>query len=119
MLFRSRERLDALSVEQAALVDKVLKDMNNTELNTQLKELAEEKQSILDQLTAYGQDEKQQALRESRQRERDEWLEHQELRFTEYDDIITRRFVEKITVVDAETIRVKIQDADIEIEQTL
>ena len=70
-------------------------------------------------MAALRRDEKQQALRESRQRERDEWLEQQELKFTHYDDIITRRFVEKITVVDAETILVKIQDADVEIEQSL
>ena len=114
-----RERLEALTSEQNILLDKILKDINNSELNAQLKVIAEEKQSILDQLAAHQEDEKQRALRESRQQERDEWLERQELKFTHYDDIITRRFVEKITVVDAETIRVKIQDADVEIEQSL
>ena len=49
----------------------------------------------------------------------EEWLDRQPLCFTEYDDTLTRRFVEQVTVVDAETIRVKIRDAGIEIEQKL
>ena len=118
-LLALQDRLKELSAEQTVLLDRVLEDMDNAELNAQLKALAEEKQSILDQIAAYQQDEEQQALQASRQRERDEWLEQQDLKFMVYDDIITRRFVEKITVVDAETIRVKIQDADVEIEQSL
>ena len=118
-LLALQDRLKELSAEQTVLLDRVLEDMDNAELNTQLKALAEEKQNILDQIAAYQQDEEQQALQASRQRERDKWLEQQDLKFMVYDDIITRRFVEKITVVDAETIRVKIQDADVEIEQSL
>ena len=118
-LLTLQDRLKELSAEQTVLLDRVLEDMDNAELNTQLKVLAEEKQNILDQIAAYHQDEEQQALQASRQRERDEWLEQQDLKFMVYDDIITRRFVERITVVDAETIRVKIQDADVEIEQSL
>ena len=120
-LLALQDRLKKLSAEQDALLDKVLNanDMDDLELDDQLQALAEEKQGILGQMAALRQDEKQQALLESKQRERDEWLEQQELKFTHYDDIITRRFVEKITVVDAETILVKIQDANVEIEQSL
>ncbi len=118
-LLALQDRLKELSAEQDALLDKVLADMGNSELNAQLKTLAEEKQDILDQMAAHQQDEKQQILQASRQRERDEWLEQQEMKFAEYDDIITRRFVEKITVVDSETVLVKIQDTDVEIEQSL
>ena len=39
--------------------------------------------------------------------------------FTEYDDSVTRRLVERITVVDAETIRVKLKGTDTEVEQKL
>ena len=38
---------------------------------------------------------------------------------TQYDDGVTRRLAERITVVDAETIRVKLKDTDVEIEQKL
>ena len=39
--------------------------------------------------------------------------------FTEYDDGVTRRLVERITVVATETIRVKLKGTDTEVEQKL
>ena len=112
-------RLKELSAEQAALLDKVLADMKNKELNAQLKVVLDEKQDILERIAAQEQDEEQRAAQASRQREMEEWLDQQPLCFTEYDDTLTRRFVEQVTVVDAETIRVKIRDAGIEIERKL
>ena len=114
-----RQRLDALSAEQAVLLDKILGDMKNSELNARLKTIVEEKQDILNQMGALEQDEEQRSLRESRKREMEEWLDQQPLCLTEYDDDLTRRFVERITVVDAETIRVRIRDTDVEIEQKI
>jgi DNA invertase Pin-like site-specific DNA recombinase len=114
-----RRRLDALTAEQGALLNEILKDINNEELNAQLGTLTAEKQSMLDQIAAYQQNEEQQAAQASRQREMEEWLDQQPLCFTEYDDTLTRRFVEQITVVDTETIRVKIRNTDVEIEQKL
>ncbi len=54
-----------------------------------------------------------------RQRELDEWLARRPMRLTDYDDSITRRMVERITVVDGETIRVKLKNVSMEIEQKL
>ena len=104
---------------QAVLLNKVLADMKNKELNAQLKVVLDEKQDILERIAAQEQDEEQRAAQASRQREMEEWLDQQPLCFTEYDDTLTRRFVEQVTVVDAETIRVKIRDAGIEIERKL
>lgn len=39
--------------------------------------------------------------------------------FQQYDDGIVRQLVERITVVDAETIRIKFRYSDVEIEQTM
>lgn len=114
-----KQRLDALTAEQAVVLDEILKDMNNLGLNTRLKALAEEKQGILDQMQALEKDENQQAMRASRQREMEEWLDRQEMRFTEYEDSITCRFMEQIAVVDADTIQVKIKDVDVEIDRKL
>jgi hypothetical protein len=41
------------------------------------------------------------------------------MHFTEYEDTLVRKFVERITLVDAETIQVKIRETDIEIKQQL
>ena len=76
-------------------------------------------EGILDQMQSLEKDENQQATRASRQREMEEWLDRQEMRFTEYEDSITRRFVEQITVVDADTIQVKIKDVDVVIDRKL
>jgi len=114
-----RHRQDALKAEQALLLDKLLKDMDSKELNAQLKTLAEEMQDVLDQIVACQQDEEQRLIQASRLREMEEWLDQQPMCFTEYDDTLTRRFVERITVVDAQTIQVKIRDTSVEIEQRL
>lgn len=53
------------------------------------------------------------------QREMDEWLDQQAMRFTEYRDSITRRSVKRITVMDADTVQVKIKDVDVAIERKL
>ena len=114
-----RNRLDALTAQQAELLDKVLEDMENEELNAQLKATMEEKQAILGRLGALQQDEEQRAGQEARLRELAEWLKKQNSEFTEYDDTITRRYVERITVVDAETIRIKFKYTDVEIDRTI
>ena len=118
-LLALRQRLDALTEEQAPLLDKVLEDMDNLDLNAQLKALAEEKQDILEQMAALQEKAERQALQASRRRELEEWLEQQPMAFTEYDDGVTRRLVERITVADAVTIRVKLKGTDAEIEQKL
>ena len=114
-----RNRLDTLTAQQAELLDKVLEDMDNTELTDQLKAIAEEKQAILGRLGAIQQDEEQRAGQEARLRELAEWLKKQRSEFTEYDDTITRRYVERITVVDAETIRIRFKYTDVEIGRVI
>ncbi|MCX4371647.1 MAG: recombinase family protein [Dysosmobacter sp.] len=114
-----RQRLDELGVEQAALVDQALKNMEDSELNARMKAVVEEKQDILNQLAALQKETERQALQASRRQEMEAWLTRQPDILTEYDDGVTRRLVERITVVDAETIRVKLKDTDVEIEQKM
>jgi site-specific DNA recombinase len=113
------QRLDELTAEQTELVDKVLEDMDNVELNARMKAVAEEKQELLNQITALQQEAERQTLQAARRRELEEWLAQQPDVLTEYDDGVTRRLVERITVVDGETIRVKLKDVDVEIGQKM
>ena len=101
------------------LLDKVLEDMDCLELNTQLEAATVEKQDILDQMRALEEDKSQRNLRVSRQREMEAWLDQQPMCFAEYDDTITHKFIERITVVDAGSIQVKIRDVDVVIDETL
>ncbi len=118
-LLELKQRLDALTAEQAVLLDKVLEDMDSLELNAQLEAVTAEKQDILDQMQVLEEDKSRRSLRASRQREMEAWLEQQPLCFTEYDDTITHKFIERITVVDAATIRVKMKDIDVVISEGL
>ena len=95
------------------------KDGGNLELNDQLRAVAEEKQEILERMQALEEDKSQWSLRASRQREMEAWLDQQPMCFTEYDDTITHKFIERITVVDAATIRVKMKDIDVVISEGL
>lgn len=93
--------------------------MNDSILNAQLKDLAEEKQGLMERIKELQEDELQQALNASRQREIEEWLAQRPMMLTEYDDTFTRRLVERIAVMDGETIRVKLRNVEVEIEQKL
>ena len=114
-----RQRLEILTAEQALLLDKVLEDMDNEILNDRLKALVEEKEAVLARIEEQKQGEGKQAIQASRTTELEDFLAQQPMKFVEYDDTVTRRLVEQITVVDAETIRVTIRDTAVEIEQKL
>ena len=118
-LWELRQKLDALTAEQAALVDKILETKDDSELNAQLETVTAEKQRVLAQIAACQQDQEQQAAQASRRQEMEAWLDRQPMCLTEYDDTLTRRFVERITVVDAETIQVRIRDTEVVIEQKI
>ena len=49
----------------------------------------------------------------------EEWLDRQSVCLTAYNDTITRRLVERITVADADTLQVKMKDSDVVIDQKL
>ncbi len=118
-LLSLRQRLEILTAEQALLLDKVLEDMDDEILNDRLRALVEEKEAVLAQIEEQKQDEGKQTIQASRAAELEDFLAQQPMKFVEYDDTVTRRLVEQITVVDAETIRVKIRDTAVEIEQKL
>ena len=48
-----------------------------------------------------------------------EFVERRETKFAVYDDAITRKFVEQITVLNAETIRIKFRYTDVEIDRAV
>ena len=56
---------------------------------------------------------------DSRMAELAAYLEEHLSGFQQYDDGIVRQLVERITVVDAETIRIKFRYSDVEIEQAM
>ncbi len=114
-----QERLSILTTQQEELLDKVLDDMDNAELNASLKAVTEERQSLLAQIQAAKTNEQQQDAQQMRLDEFRSFIQENAKGFTEYNDEVTRRVIEKITVLDSKTIRIKFKDSDIETEQKL
>ena len=117
-----RQRLTALTAEQAVLMEQALalpEDTENKELNARLREIAEERESILHQLGTLQQADERQAGQAARMNSLREFVERRETKFAAYDDAITRKFVEQVTVLDAETIRVKFRYPGLEVDKKL
>ncbi|MBQ9493303.1 MAG: hypothetical protein IJR54_06150, partial [Oscillibacter sp.] len=91
-------------------------DMDNLELNERLRDLGAARQRVQEQIEELQKAETKQSNQSARLRELADWLEKQPKELTEYDDAVTRRVVEKITVVNADTIRMRIRDSAAEIE---
>ncbi len=111
--------LEELSRKQAKLLDVVLENMENEVLAAELKKMTEEKQQLQDWIKTLENEGEHNVCKQSRLNEMKEWLDEQPVGFTEYDDVMTRRMIERIEVVDAENIKVKIRDMELVIEQNL
>ena len=114
-----QRKLDDVSARQSAALDRLLDDMSSVELNERLRELTEEKQKLTERMEAARTAALKESNQSARLRELADWLEKQPKELTEYDDAIVRRMTERITVVDADTLRVRIRDTDVEIEVSL
>ena len=94
-------------------------NMENKELNARLREIAEERESILHQLGSLRQADERQAGQAARMERLREFAEQRGTKFAVYDDAITRKFVEQITVLNAETIRIKFRYSRLEVDKSL
>ena len=74
-----------ISAEQALLLDKVLENMDDPDLNAQLKALMDEKQAVQDQIQTMEQEAAQSENRMSRMAELREWMAQLEVNL-EYND---------------------------------
>ena len=111
--------LEALTTRQNTLLDQALANMDDLTITDQLKALLEEKQHLQTQIDAVKKEAANRINEDSRMAEYTAYLEEHLNGFQQYDDGIVRQLVERITVVDAKTIRVKFRYNNVEIEQTL
>lgn len=117
-LISLKQRLGDITAEQALLLDRVLENMDDPDLNVQLKALMDEKQAVQEQIQAVEQEAAQSENRMSRMAELREWMAKLEVN-TEYNDQQVRMAVERITVVDAETIHIKFRYPGLEMDKKL
>lgn len=114
-----QKRLETVASEQSLMLDRVLEDMENEVLNTQLKSLMEEKLSIQKQIDALRQNENGLGNQASCLQEMRAALEELPAELSKFDDIQIRRWTDQITVVNAEKIKIRLRDIRIELEQDL
>jgi len=114
-----QERLSILTTQQEELLDKVLEDMDNAELNASLKAVTEERQKLLAQIQSAKTNEQQQDARQMRLDELRSFIQENAKGFTEYNDEVTRRVIEKITILDSKKIRIRFKGSDIETDHKL
>ena len=118
-LLELEHELEALTARQNALLDQALANMEDLTIAEQLKTLLEEKQHLQARIDAVKIEMANRISEDSRMAELTAYLEEHLSGFQQYDDGIVRQLVERITVVDAETIRIKFRYSDVEIEQAM
>ena len=118
-LLELEHELEALTAQQNALLDQALANMEDLTIAEQLKTLLEEKQLLQTRIDAAKKEAVNRISEDSRMAELTAYLEEHLSGFQQYDDGIVRQLVERITVVDAETIRIKFRYSDVEIQQTM
>ena len=102
-----QKRLTEVTQKQTKLLDLLLENMDDPELNAKMKALTEEKQALKQKLEEAKQ--KESDLREQEEQRQQMWscIQEHAQGYTEFDDELVRQVIEKITVVDEETIQVK------------
>ena len=118
-LLELEHKLEALTTRQNALLDLALANMEDLTITEQLKALLEEKQLLQTRIDAAKKEAVNRISEDSRMAELTAYLAEHLSGFQQYDDGIVRQLVEKITVVDTETIRIKFRYSNVEIEQTV
>lgn len=113
-----RQKLKDITDQQALLLDQVLEHMDDEILNARLKAMMDEKQALQEQIAAAEQSQTHNAAQESRMAELREWMAKLEVN-QQYSDEQVRMAVERITVVDAETIRIRFRYPGAELEKKL
>lgn len=114
-----KHELEVLTARQNALLDQALANMEDLTIAEQLKTLLEEKQHLQARIDAVKTEAAHRISEDSRMAELTAYLEEHLSGFQQYDDGIVRKMIEQVTVVDAETIQVKFQYSNLELEQTM
>nr|WP_302649061.1 recombinase family protein [uncultured Dysosmobacter sp.] len=117
MLLELKKRMDAVSQEQSDVLDRLLANMADAELNARMKALTDEKEALKAQILKVQQKEVSMAEQAAKRQQMWDSLMECSAGYTEFDDEFVRQIIQKITVEDAETIRVHFRDSDVVLEQ--
>ena len=119
MLLELKKRMDAVSQEQSDVLDRLLANMADAELNARMKALTDEKEALKAQIADAQQAEAD--LEEQAAKRRQMWDSIMECAagYTEFYNELVRQVIQKITVEDAEAIRIQFRDSNEVLEQEI
>lgn len=108
-----------ITKQQELLLDRLLENMDDSELTAQMKMLTEQKQELQGKISQVEKQTQQQQAMQYRIGEIKTWLASHPAGIQEYDDSLTRQHIERITVIDKKHIRVKFYQDEREYGQML
>ena len=117
MLLELKKRMDEVSQEQSDVLDRLLANMADAELNARMKALTDEKEALKAQILKVQQREVSMAEQAAKRQQMWDSLMECSAGYTEFDDEFVRQIIQKITVEDADTIRIHFRDSDVVLEQ--
>ena len=117
MLLELKKRMDAVSQEQSDVLDRLLANMADAELNARMKALTDEKEALKAQILKVQQKEVSMAEQAAKRQQMWDSLMECSAGYTEFDDEFVRQIIQKITVEDADMIRIHFRDSDVVLEQ--
>ena len=117
MLLELKKRMDAVSQEQSDVLDRLLANMADAELNARMKALTDEKEALKAQILKVQQKEVSMAEQAAKRQRMWDSLMECSAGYTEFDDEFVRQIIQKITVENADTIRIHFRDSDVVLEQ--
>ena len=100
-------------------LDRLLANMGDAELNTWMMALTKEKEALKAKIAEVRQVEVSAEEQAARRQQMWESLQERTEGYTEFDEELVRQFIQKVTVENAETIRVHFRDSDVVLEQGL
>ena len=118
-LLALKQRMEEVSQEQNDVLDRLLVNMGDAELNARMLALTKEKETLKAKIAEVRQVEVSAEEQAARHRRMWESLQERAEGYTEFDEELVRQFIQKITVENAETIRVHFRDSDVVLEQGL
>ena len=93
--------------EVSRLLDLTLRENDYTKYDSEFKRLSDEIEKINEQILAEQEKLTERSVSADTMQTRLDRIENTNFQLTEYDDVMTRGFIERITVIDKHTIKIQ------------
>lgn len=114
-----QKELEEISQRQNSVLEKLLADLENRELTDQLQQLTERKAELSQKLDGLQKESEAASTSDPRSETVKAWIESHPAALTEYDDLLTRNMVQRVTVVNDHLVRIRFYGVGEELEQEM